>query len=100
MKYIKLFENKDDVVYFGQCDLIRRKTGGNEFVDTMMLNKTIITEEEFKAKVPKESLDYVLDGETITEWCAGDPDSYVAVSKVNGEKVYFLHTHGYEFIWK
>ena len=27
MKYIKLFENKGDVVYFGQCDIIRKKSG-------------------------------------------------------------------------
>lgn len=99
MKYIKLFEDKN-VVYFGQCDSIRKKTGGEEFWQKMMTNKKILTEEEFKSKVPKESLDYVLDGDTIEEWCAGDSDSYLAASKVNGENIYFLHTHGYEFIWK
>ena len=98
MKYLKLFESMN-LKYFGQCDLIRKQPGGEEFWQEMMLNKKEITKEEFLRILPNNLLQELLDGETLEEFTS-DPDRYFAKSIVKGEVVYFLATHGFEFIWK
>lgn len=96
MKYIKLFENY--LSYFGQCDKIRKTPDGEIFWHKMMDNKIKISKSEFLKNV--NILDILDEDGTLEEFIAGDPDSYYAKSNVDGEIVYFLGTHGFEFIWK
>lgn len=95
MKYLKYYESK----YIGQCDLIRKKPGGEVFWQELMSNAIKISKEELINNV---DISDILDSEdeTLEDFILGDNEAYFAKSQVGSKVYYFLATHGFEFIWK
>lgn len=83
--------------YFGQCDRLRRKPGGEEAWQGMMRNKRKVSMSTFLRKV--DVSDILEDGETVEDFVADDPDSAFYESDWNGRRVWFLQTSGFEFIF-
>lgn len=83
--------------YVGQCDVIRKKPGGEEFWHELMDNREEISKDDFLLNINPSRV--VEDDETVDDFIAGDLDSYFAKTVINNKLYYFIGTHGFEFIW-
>lgn len=82
----------------GQCDRIRRLYAeGEAFWQEMMQNAEPVGQEDFAAAVDLSAL--LEDDETLEAYTADDPSSGTFRSSVAGQPVFFVQTHGFEFVF-
>lgn len=87
--------------YFNQCDRWRIKyPNGESGWQEMMANKTPMNIGNFKKMVDFDGLlDSDDENDTIENYIMGDPDSGFYHSEIQGTKVLFFQTAGFEFIF-
>lgn len=87
--------------YFNQCDRWRTSfANGEQSWQLMMSNKTPISMERFKERVDFSGLLNTDDkNDTVELFISNDSGSGFYLSDINGTKVLFLQTSGYEFIF-
>lgn len=83
--------------YFNQCDRWRMTyKNGEENWQAMIANKEPISLSSFLKVVNIEQL---LWDETVEDFVSDDPEHGFYSSKINNERVVFLQTAGFEFIF-
>ena len=83
--------------YLGQCDRLRKESGGESAWQEMMQQKKPISLDELQGKV---DVSQILDeDESIEEFIADDPEAQAYESVWEGRPAMFLQKAGFEFIW-
>ena len=94
----KLGTTKQKCSFDKPCDRFRATDEGENFWQTMMKNKNEISRDKFVQNVDASTaLD---EGETLKDYESYNTDIEYFESEVNGEKVYFWQTAGFEFIFR
>ena len=87
-----------------QCDLFRMNfPNGEQLWHEMMNNAQHISKQQFLSQVdPSGMLDNdgsVTIEQELDDFMIDDPSAYFAHSNMGGKEVYFIDTHGFEFIF-